>query len=231
MTRRRTSIGGQFAPLTIEMLRSAAWRALSLSGRRVLDRLEIELADHGGTDNGRLPCTYADFEQYGIDRHAIGPALREVVALGFVEITEVGRAGNAEFRRPNFFRLTYRHTRYAPTDEWKKINEDEAQFLARSARTVRPSKTKSQWGKIPIFSGGNPHRKPQIHTGETPTTSHTGETPTTLDISGRDEHTWKRLSVDRAIAKRAPQGAVASERTPTTLRMNRTHPLPARGAQ
>ena len=114
------------------------------------------------------------------------PALREVVALGFVEITEVGRAGNAEFRRPNFFRLTYRHTRYAPTDEWKKITEDEARFLARSARTVRSSKTKSQWGKIPIFGGGNPHRKPQIHTGETPTTSHTGETPTTLDISGRD---------------------------------------------
>ena len=209
MTRRRTSIGGQFAPHTIEMLRSAAWRALSLSGRRVLDRLEIELADHGGTDNGKLPCTYADFEQYGIDRHSIGPALREVVALGFVEVTEVGRAGNAEFRRPNFFRLTYRHTRYAPTDEWKKITEDEARFLAQSARTVRPSKTKSQWGKIPIFGGGDPHRKPQIHTGETPTTSHTGETPTTLDISGREAQSWRKLpnltaiSLNGTLAKHA----------------------------
>jgi hypothetical protein len=222
MTRRRTSIGGQFAPHTIEMLRSAAWRALSLSGRRVLDRLEIELADHGGTDNGKLPCTYADFEQYGIDRHSIGPALREVVALGFVEVTEVGRAGNAEFRRPNFFRLTYRHTRYAPTDEWKKITEDEARFLAQSARTVRASKTKSQWGKIPIFGGGFPHRKRQIHTGET---------PTTLDISGRGHHTWKQPQPDRAIAKRAPQGAVASKRTVTPLRVNGAHPLPTRGVQ
>src|SRR5262249_26631794 len=35
---------------------------------------------------------------YGIDRHAIGPAIRELVALGFVEITEHGRAGNADWR-------------------------------------------------------------------------------------------------------------------------------------
>jgi hypothetical protein len=26
-----------------------------------------------------------------------------------MEITQVGRAGNAEFRRPNYFRLTYRY--------------------------------------------------------------------------------------------------------------------------
>jgi hypothetical protein len=37
-----------------------------------------------------------------------GTPLREVCALGFVEITERGRAGNAEWRRPNLFRLTYR---------------------------------------------------------------------------------------------------------------------------
>ena len=65
MTSRRTSIGEQFAPHTIAMLRSPAWRALSLSARRILDRIEIELADHGGTDNGKLPVTYDDFEQYG----------------------------------------------------------------------------------------------------------------------------------------------------------------------
>ena len=89
-------------------LRSPAYRVLSLSARRLLDRMEIELADHGGTDNGKLPVTYDDFERYGIHRHAVGPAIRELVALGFVEITEVGRAGNAEWRKPNVFRLTYR---------------------------------------------------------------------------------------------------------------------------
>jgi hypothetical protein len=34
--------------------------------------------------------------------------LGELVALGFIEITERGRAGNAEWRSPNKFRLTYR---------------------------------------------------------------------------------------------------------------------------
>jgi hypothetical protein len=32
---------------------------------------------------------------------------------------------------------------------------------------------------------GNRHRKPQIHSAETATTSHSAETATTLDISGR----------------------------------------------
>ena len=97
---RRTSIGGQFAPRLIEMLESPAYRVLSLSARRVIDRVEIELAHHGGTDNGRLPVTYDDFQRYGIDRHAIGPGIREAIALRFLEITEAGRAGNAEFRAP-----------------------------------------------------------------------------------------------------------------------------------
>ena len=55
---RRTTIGGQFAPRRIDMLEPYACRVLSLSGQRVLDRRKIEMASHGGTDNGRLPCTY-----------------------------------------------------------------------------------------------------------------------------------------------------------------------------
>jgi len=93
---RRTTIGAQFAPRRIDMLRSPAYCALSLSARRVLDRLEIELADHGGTDNGKLPVTYDDFQRYGLHRQAIFPAIRETIALGFVEITEEGIAGTAE---------------------------------------------------------------------------------------------------------------------------------------
>jgi hypothetical protein len=46
------------------MIKSPAWSVLSLSARRVLDRIEIEHADHGGNDNGRLPVTYDDFERY-----------------------------------------------------------------------------------------------------------------------------------------------------------------------
>jgi hypothetical protein len=98
-TNRRTKIGGQFAARTIEMLESAAFRVLSLSARRVLDRLEIELAHHGGQDNGKLPVTFDHFQQYGMHRQAIAPGIRECVALGFVEITRVGARATPNFGR------------------------------------------------------------------------------------------------------------------------------------
>jgi hypothetical protein len=85
-------IGGQFSVRLVEMQNSPAYRMLSLSAQRILDRLKIEHANHAGTENGRLPCTFEHFVEYGIHRHAIAPAIREVVLLGFVEITEQGQA-------------------------------------------------------------------------------------------------------------------------------------------
>lgn len=133
---RRNRIGGQFAARLIEMLESPAYRVLSLSGRRVIDRIEIELGQHGGTDNGKLPVTYDDFEQYGIDRHSIAPAIREAAALGFIEVTRPGRAGNAEWRLPTLYRLTYAVTKDVPqTHEWRKIGDIiEAEQIAKMAR-------------------------------------------------------------------------------------------------
>jgi hypothetical protein len=142
---RRTQIDGQFAARLIDMLRSPAWFILSLTARRILDRIEIELAGHGGMDNGRLPITYDDFQRYGIDRDAIAPAIREVVALGFVEVTEVGRAGNAEWRRPNLFRLTYKETNQTgPTHEWKKITAEEVKIIARAARSAKQNSSRGK---------------------------------------------------------------------------------------
>jgi len=85
-------IAGQFSARTIAMLESPAYRALSRAAHQVLTRIEIEHAHHGGKDNGRLPVTSAQFVEYGIHRHAIAPAIRELVALGFIEITREGRA-------------------------------------------------------------------------------------------------------------------------------------------
>jgi hypothetical protein len=179
--KRRNSIDGQFAYHTIEMIKSPAWSVLSLSARRVLDRIEIEHADHGGYDNGRLPVTYDDFERYGIHRHSIAAAIRETVALGFTEITERGRAGNAEFRSPHKFRLTYFPVRRAPpTHEWQRIKTgEEAQALATAARREAPQKTKVQWRKTPNLSGGNQHRKRQFHSAETTTTRLSADSTTT----------------------------------------------------
>ncbi len=159
-------IAGQFAARTIAMLESPAYRVLSQSAHRALARIEIELAHHGGTDNGKLPVTFDNFVDYGMDRHSIAPALRELVALGFVEITERGRAGNAEWRAPNRFRLTYKHTgRASGTDEWKRIESlEEAQALARAARRAVSSarRTKSQCVNIPNPSASIPHCRESI---------------------------------------------------------------------
>jgi hypothetical protein len=187
--KRRSRIAGQFAARTIEMLESPAYRALSQSAHRVISRIEVELAHHGGQDNGKLPVTYDDFESYGIHRHAIAPAIKEAVALGFVEVTEHGRAGNAEHRTPNQFRLTYKPGKgYVGqgTNEWAKIPDIEtAERIAKEARTPAPRKNISQWRKTPISSGGIRHRKRQIHSADSATTAHSAESTTTFDISGR----------------------------------------------
>jgi hypothetical protein len=142
--RRRNRIDGQFSAHKIEMLEAPAYQVLSLSARRCLDRIEIEHAHHGGNDNGRLPVTFDQFVEYGLDRHAIAPALRELCALGFIEVTEPGRAGNAAWRRPNLFRLTTRNVGNAsPTDEWRRIKTvEDAVRIARTARNSHAKRKK-----------------------------------------------------------------------------------------
>jgi hypothetical protein len=206
MKRRRSRISGQFAPRLIEMLESPAYRVLSLSARKVLDRIEIEHAHHGGIDNGRLPVTYDDFLKYGIHRHSVRAAINELVALGFLEITREGRAGNAEWRQPNLFRLTYRHAEGIPSDgthEWKKIKTE--QEAERLAKTGRAAKSKNQCRNAHRASDENRHRKRENHGAKIVTTAHSPSTVTTLDISGRVS------PAEPASKARPPQGAVASE--------------------
>lgn len=186
MSRRSTSFSGQWAGRLVEMLESPAYRALSLSAIRVINRIEIELAHHGGQDNGRLPVTFDDFEQYGIHRHAIAPAIREAQALGFIEVTERGRAGSANRRAPNRFRLTFRPTKGARNDgthEWRKIETSEqAAILAKQSRLAKSESL------VAKGAGSDPrkaHQRPVGHGAETDTTGLSSETTTTIYISGR----------------------------------------------
>ena len=135
--RKPTAIAGQFVPHRIEMLRSPALRALSLTGRRILDRIEIEWANHGGRDNGKLPVTFAGLKKFGMmNPNDNARGFRELCALGFIEKTRTGRAGVGEHRTPNLFRITYLPANgKAPTDEWRRIaTVEEAERIAREAR-------------------------------------------------------------------------------------------------
>jgi hypothetical protein len=185
--RRNNQIDGQFNARTIEMLESPAHRVLSLSGRKALDRIFIELAHHGGNDNGRLLVTYDQFVDYGIHRHAVGPALREIEALGFIEITQRGKASAGEHRWPNYFRLTCVNCASGrnPTHEWRRLKTvEDAERIASAARNAKPARKTRPKNISPVTENansgvGNHHRKADSPVSETITTVPVSESITT----------------------------------------------------
>jgi hypothetical protein len=140
--KRRNSISGQFAARLIEMLESPAYRVLSRAAHQIISRVEIELANHGGNDNGKLPVTAEQFIEYGVHHDSVAPAIREAEALGFIKVTERGRGGNAEHHSPNLFLLTFAYGRDSrsqpPTQNWRQIKTlEEAEQVARAARAAK----------------------------------------------------------------------------------------------
>jgi hypothetical protein len=177
-TVRRNKIDGPFAWKYIEALISPAYRVMSLSAHRVVDRIQIEHHHHGGKENGDLPVTFDDFAEYGIHRHAIGPAIREAEALGFIRIAQIGRGGNREYRRPNKFALTHLATKDdpMPTNDWRRSKTiEEAEMIAKEARNARPKFSRKRppqkkiysGGKRTGFSGGTRTREPPFSVAET----------------------------------------------------------------
>jgi hypothetical protein len=174
--KKRNRINEQFSARRIVMLESPAYRALSLSAHKVIARIEIELAHHGGNDNGRLPVTTEDFIQYGMNRSSVAPAIREAEALGFIRVTARGRAGNAEHRSPNLFFLTFAYSRDTraspPPDDWRQIETLKlAKELATRARSLKDAravehgrrnwdkrrrKAEIQYGEVIQFGTGKP---------------------------------------------------------------------------
>jgi hypothetical protein len=146
---RKMRFEGPFAGRTIAMLDSPSYRVLSLSAHRILARLEIELHRHGGKpeENGRLPCTYENFVDYGVSRNEIAPAIRELVALGFIQVTRTGSAGNAEHRQVTLYLLTYYWTGsdVRLIDGWKRIQTDEeAETVAKAARARKTANSRAR---------------------------------------------------------------------------------------
>jgi hypothetical protein len=131
-----------FVMHSLAMRESPAWNALPDNARRILDRLEVEHMSHGGAENGKLKCTYEQFEAAGIRRQSIARAIRQCVALGFVKITQQGRPSISDFRSPTLYCLTYVYNRMGPnrkdthlrTNDWRRIEtEEEAQAALKKA--------------------------------------------------------------------------------------------------
>lgn len=156
----RNAILSPFAARPIPMLESPAYRVLSRGARQVLARIEIEHAHHGGAENGALPVTYDHFVEYGVHRHSIAPAIRELVALGFIEVTRRGCAGNADCRQPSLYRLTYMQAkgeRDNGTHEWRRVHSiEQAEALAKRARSDADTRAVAKGRKQKTSAGFRP---------------------------------------------------------------------------
>jgi hypothetical protein len=168
------------------MQRSYAWRVLSRAAHQCLSRIEIELADHGGKDIDELPVTFNDFEEYGVNRHAIGPALAELRSLGFIDITERGLAARAaEYRRSNKFRLLTRpwETKGSTRPRWNRF-ESLAEAEADAAQARRSAKKeKSASAETTPKPVRKPHPGEEKASAETAPLANVGNR-TTIYISG-----------------------------------------------
>ena len=193
---RRNKFEGQFAGRLIAMLESPAYRVLSLSGHRILARVEIELAKHGGNENGKLPVTYEHFIEYGIHKDSVAPAIRECEALGFLEVTERGQAGNREFRAASLYRLCHLPVgRARPTHEWQRFETTEdAEIARRAARAVPPRNTENHPRKTPDFGPGKRGRNPEFSPPENGGTASPPENGGTSRLSGEHLATRKRAA-------------------------------------
>lgn len=123
--------GSQWFWITVDMASSPAWRALPAQALRVVLRVLIEHANHAGQENGKLVCTYDDFDRYGVRRKTVNEAVALAEALGFLDVLP-GKISVGTARLPSLYRLTWLATYdgEAPTNRWKAIqSEDEAAAL------------------------------------------------------------------------------------------------------
>ncbi|GJE44631.1 hypothetical protein [Methylobacterium soli] len=128
--------GVPFAWITLPMLRSPAWRAMSRNARLVVERVMVEHMSHGGNKNGALPVTYNNFEEYGIRRNSVKKAIDEAIELGFIAISEKGTRAWGEYAgHATTFRLAWLPTIHGdmPESKWSRF-ADLASAEAASAR-------------------------------------------------------------------------------------------------
>jgi hypothetical protein len=223
---KRNRIGGQWSPRMIDMLESPAYRVLSVSAHRVMSRIEIEHASHGGSENGNLPVTKQNFMDYGIHHNAVAPAIREAEALGFIRMKR-GRGGNAEHRQPNRFFLTFAlgngPRALTPTHDWRKIKTiEEAQAIANAARAAKdPRAVRFAQNRVARSRYRKPVPKPVPKTGTengnspVPKTGTTGQAPKPVPLSisrgGGGGLRWKSVAKPEGKPVRTDDGSHARE--------------------
>jgi hypothetical protein len=161
----QNDLAKQWVIYSRDMVESPALRVLNRAAALVMHRLEAEHMAHGGAENGKLVVTRRQFEEWGVHRDSVGPAIRETVALGFVEVIN-GHAGVGGHGEANRYRLTYVNDKHGipPTDEWRRVATiNEAQTVAKEARAEKNSarrKSLAQEAELSPDNGETRPRKP-----------------------------------------------------------------------
>jgi hypothetical protein len=108
-------VGEPWVWLTRELLRSDAWRSLSINGRRFIDFLLLEHMRHGGRKNGDLIAPQRQLIAFGIGAHFVVGAINETDTIGLVDCMR-GRG-----RRPSVYALTWLPLLNGtlPTNRWR----------------------------------------------------------------------------------------------------------------
>jgi len=207
MTRakRRSGIAENWVSYSRSLIESPALRVLSRAAIQALHRIELEHMSHGGAENGRLQVTHLQFEEWGVHRDSIAPALRELQALGFVEVTEKGHAGVGGHGDANRFRLTYVNSksREPPTDEWRSIPSiEEAARISKEARAGGKSQYHRDLGR----RGGRVTREKHFSVTET-----VAESVTETVTEGRFPLVTETVGTMRASRKPWPLSRISGE--------------------
>jgi hypothetical protein len=112
-----------YIEIPVALKESPAYQSLSLNERRMLDRIELELAHRWQTDgrnrNGDLAVTHRNFAAAGIRKDSIKTLLDGLESKKLIEVTERGCWDEGKDRRPSRYRLTYIDTADAAyATEW-----------------------------------------------------------------------------------------------------------------
>ena len=88
----------------VDVIQGEAWRGLSVNARRVHDALTCQHFRYDQRDNGDLQISYRGFARAGVTERKLAPAIRELVAAGFIA-TRQGLPPNGIMRPPTLYGL------------------------------------------------------------------------------------------------------------------------------
>ena len=112
----RSMNGESWVKMPRDLLRSDAWRSLSINARRFIDFLLIEHLSRGGKHNGQLKAPHRQLAYVGVGERRVAPAIREAEETGLVDCVRGG------MRVATTYCLTWLplHDGKAPSHRWRE---------------------------------------------------------------------------------------------------------------